>query len=363
MFIKDSCKVGEFSNQEKEIGKMTMAKIAAILLVLVILVGLPAQAEMTSIELTSSALGFGSSEINYAKNDSYVEADRIGLVTSLAPNVGSVLTIQKSGAAGSGTDSDPLLVTVTARSHLDIQTGLPAGYDIHGGVITLTAGGTGSPSNQGLGVRAFAIDSSTAARYDDGTGNGFRMEGSKEISGGVDFTSWDEFVAANPSPPKNSPPHVDEDVLFNFNNDLYNIAAGSVNVLLTKINAGSSHNPFDLAIDLKIDLVGGGLLEATYDPLSGAPSGLFSVYEEGGTTYPDVIKLDFGALGLGSALIDSFTIAARDDSVDPDKGTDEHFLINGFYADVEVVPVPGAVILGAIGLGFSGWLGRRKFSD
>ena len=347
--------------------KLEMAKVTAILCVLIILGGLPAKADLTTIELTADGLGLalwtgkdGDKGINYEGNDSYVEADRPGkLETSTLNNVGSVLYIQSDGNAG---QSD-LLVTVTARSHLDIQTGLPTGYDIHGGVITLTPGGTGSPSNQGLGVRAFAIDSSTAARYDDGTGNGFRMEGSKEISGGVDVTSWADFVAANPSPPKNSPPHVDEDVLFNFNNDLYNIAAGSVNVLLTKINAGSSHNPFDLAIDLKIDLVGGGLLEATYDPLSGAPSGLFSVYEEGGTTYPDVIKLDFGALGLGSAFIDSFTIAARDDSVDPDRETDEHFLINGFYADVEVVPVPGAVILGVIGLGFSGWLGRRKFSD
>ena len=41
-----------------------------------------------------------------------------------------------------------------ARSRLDIQTDLPAGYDIHGSVITLTPGGTGSPSDQGLGVRA-----------------------------------------------------------------------------------------------------------------------------------------------------------------------------------------------------------------
>jgi len=30
--------------------------------------------------------------------------------------------------------------------------------------------------------------------------------------------------------------------------------------------------------------------------------------------------------------------------------------------DLELVPVPGAVILGVIGMGFAGWLGRRKFS-
>jgi len=33
-----------------------------------------------------------------------------------------------------------------------------------------------------------------------------------------------------------------------------------------------------------------------------------------------------------------------------------------WVTDIEPVPVPPAVILGVIGLGFSGWLGRRKFS-
>ena len=115
-----------------------MARLAAILLVLVVLGGLPAQAAV--ITLTTGQLGLGGSNINHTGNDSAVGADITGkLVTSATNNVGSVLTIQESGVAGPGTGSDPLLVTVTARSHLDIQTNLPAGYDIHGGVITLTA--------------------------------------------------------------------------------------------------------------------------------------------------------------------------------------------------------------------------------
>ena len=35
---------------------------------------------------------------------------------------------------------------------------------------------------------------------------------------------------------------------------------------------------------------------------------------------------------------------------------------NKVYDDLELCPVPSAVILGVIGLGFSSWLGRRKFS-
>jgi len=98
----------------------------------------------------------------------------------------------------------------------------------------------------------------------------------------------------------------------------------------------------------------------SYDYLSDALD-VFSLY----STYSDVIKVDFGAPSLGllsTDMIDSFIIGARQDPADPLKETDEHFLINGFYADAEVVPVPSAVLLGAIGLGFSGWLGRRKFS-
>ncbi len=222
--------------------KMKLAKIAAILLVLVVLGSLPAQAGPTFIELTSDALGLGSSKINYAGNDSYVEADRPGqLITSTTANIGSVLYIQSNNLAGQGDGINPLLVTVTARSHLDIQDNLPAGYDIHAGVITLT-NNTGDLPKEGLGVRAFAIDTNFdngnnpnyGKRYDDSTGNGFRMEGSKEVSGGVDVTDWADFVAGNSVPPSNSPPHVDEEVKFDFNNDQFSIAAGSITVLLTK---------------------------------------------------------------------------------------------------------------------------------
>jgi hypothetical protein len=170
-------------------------------------------------------MGLGSTQINYQSNDSYVEANEPGkLVTSTANNVGSVLSIQTNNLAGQGDALNPLMVTVTARSHLDVQNNLPANYDIHAGVITLT-NNSGDLAKEGLGVRAFAIDTdydsgnnpNYGRRYDDGLGNGFIMEGSKEVSGGVDYTDWFDFVANNPTPPENSPPHVDEDVTFSFN--------------------------------------------------------------------------------------------------------------------------------------------------
>ena len=173
-------------------------------------------ADTITIELTTDALGLGSTEINYAGNDSAVEADRPGkLVTSTTANVGSVLAIQTNALAGPGDMVNPLLVTVTARTHMDVKTGLPAGYDFQAGVITLTDKDNDLPK-EGLGVRGFGIDldpaSPTYARryvnpdYIATNGHGFQMEGSKEVSGGVDKEAWADFIADRPIPPKNTPP-------------------------------------------------------------------------------------------------------------------------------------------------------------
>ena len=183
---------------------------------LLLAVSAGAIADTVSIELTTDALGLGSTEINYAGNDSAVEADRPGkLVTSTTANVGSVLTIQTNGLAGPGDLQNPLLVTVTARTHMDVKTGLPGGYDFQAGVITLTGKDNDVPE-EGLGVRGFGIDLDPASpayarRHVNpshtGTNvHGFQMEGSKEISGGVDEEAWADFIAGRPIPPKNTPP-------------------------------------------------------------------------------------------------------------------------------------------------------------
>jgi len=346
--------------------------MAAILLVLVVLGGLPAQAGF--YELTGDALGFGGSK-NYGGNNTVVEADVAGKFVTGTNGVGSILYIQSDGDAG----QSGLLTTVKARTHMAVQTGVPAGSDIHAGIITLSAGGT-SLSGQGLGVRAFTIDTIGTAATNSNFGKRYldRMEGSKEVSGGTSpflpsdtyDTDWDAFVADGGSNPSNNPPHVDEDVIFNFNNDLYNIAAGSVSVLLTKFDNRTKNldnDPMRMGLDLTVNLKGGTTISRSWGDISGLAgtsdtieSGLFSLY--GG--YDDVVQVDFSALtGITStSIIDSFIIGARPDNIDGNSETDEHFLINGFYADVQHVPVPGAVLLGAIGIGFSSWLGRRKFS-
>lgn len=342
---------------------------ASILIVSSVVSGMP-----TSITLTTDSLGLGSSDINYAKNDNAVEADRAGLFMSTANNIGSVLTIREDGTAGVGIAGNEKLVTITARSHLDIQNNLPAGYDIYGGVITLTDDG-GNLAKEGLGVRAFGLDTDVASvnygkryvnpDYIGVNGHGFQMEGSKEISGGSDFTDWDDFVADNPGAPSNNPPHVDEDVTFDFNNDLFSVRANSVTVLLTKIGKVKDNDPFNLAMNLTVILADESSHFWTYESLYDAPD-VFS-YLDG---YDDVVEVNFGAGSLGFNsydAIDSFIIGARDDPADPIGETDEHFLINGFSYDVigtptgsVTVPTPGSMLLGSLGVVTISWIKRKK---
>lgn len=326
--------------------KLKMAKLAAILWVLVVLGGLPAQADMVSIKLTSDALGLGTSDIN---KDNTVDPDVPGFITSTTTGLGSILSIQTDGLAGTGTVANPLLVTVTARTRLDILSGLPSPNDYQAGVIYISNESSDLPDgkNEGLGVRAFTVEENLLFIREIDTSSGrAKIEGSKHVSGGTDASR----DLTDPSS-FDGPPHTDEDVTFNFD-PFWLVDAQSVVVLL------SVFDPTDV-IDLHIELTSGSSIDLAFQGAFNTTS----IFEEVGSG-DKLWKLKFSGIGgLGSGdLVDNFTIRAIDDNPLDPKGTAEHFWITGLNAEFEPVPAPGAVILGVIGLGFSGWLGKRKFS-
>lgn len=293
-----------------------------------------AHGSMVSVKLTTNALGLGSSDLNAGN---IVDPDIPGkFVTSGVTGEGSILWVQRSGLAGMGTGSDPLLVTITARTHLDTISGLPALHDYQAGVIYLSNESTALPDgrDEGLGVRAFKVVGATGRReLDSGTGRA-RIEGSKEVSGGTGPTSYN---ASNP----NGAPHVDEEALFLFP-QVSHVFANSIKVTLSKFEASDR-------IHLTVNLLGGGVYSNTF---LGPPNAAFSNPGDA------VWNLTFADLGVFSAtdVVTSFSIRAVDDNPSNPSGTAEHFLITGFMA--EIVPTPGAAMVFAM-LGATAFRRRR----
>ena len=102
-------------------------------------------AAVLNVKFTSQALGLGSSEINEGTT---VESNIAGkLITSSVTGFGSTLFVQRSGLAGSGTISDPLLLKVTCRTRLDTVTGLPGSGGSEGNNNGNNNGNKNGPKN------------------------------------------------------------------------------------------------------------------------------------------------------------------------------------------------------------------------
>ena len=320
-----------------------MGRLAATAGALLALALLPARAVTTTVILEpgSSALNLGFST---AVNDGgTLDSDVANkLVTSPVTGQGSILYIQADGKAGQGTAGNPLLFTVTANTHLD-NTGSIG--DFQAGVLYLTAGdGTGGPVNKGLGVRVFTVNNTTGLR---GSGPNPAIEGSKEVSGGTDPTS---FTVRGGS----GAPHVDERVLFTVNPAL-SIVGQSISMTLTKFDGtGTSPGGLNGSEDI-FDLV--------INRLSGSPlvfnSLKASSFSNWGTNIgTDTWKFDFSKItGLGPTdIVTSFSVRANEDNPSNPAGTAEHFLIDGFTLTYnETPPVPDAGSTAALlGLGLLG---------
>lgn len=272
-----------------------------------------------------------------------VDPDMSGFFTSSTTGQGSVLNIQTDGLAGPGTATDPLLVTVTARSHLDTLFGLPSLHDYQAGVIFISKESDRTPDgrDEGIGVRAFKVDSPTGLREVDSRSGLAKIEGSKEVSGGTGPDTYDPIKP-------NGAPHVDEAVNFNFNDSLFYVNAMSVEVLLSKFDP--SHK-----IDLHLDLTSGP--DIYLESLQTTDT---SIFEQVDPAYDKLWKLKFSGISQlrTNDLIDGFEIRVIDDDPSEPRGTAEHFFISGITIDAAPVPEPVTVAL--LGLGCLLLLRRSK---
>ena len=297
---------------------------------------------VSTVKFTADALGLGSSEIN---EGSTVEANIAGkLITSSTTGMGSSLYVQRSGIAGSGTASDPLMLRVTCRTRLDAISGFPgnnddddrspasnSANDYQAGILYVAKENSSTVGkDEGLGVRAFATNTSGVRTT---SGGAAKLTGNKEMSGGTGSTVFDPTPSDEPG---------DEEILVEFNgaSSTPGMLGDSMTVTLSKFKSGN-------LLELTINLQGGGVLHfASLGTSSGAFTSLGS----------DVQRLAFSSLaGLSSsAIVSSFAIRAIEDNASHPSVNAEGLLLQGISGTL--VPAPGAIAL----LGVAGIVARRQ---
>lgn len=299
-----------------------------------------ANASLVSFTFTTEALGLGTQDINKGGS---VSPDRSGIFTSTTPGQGSVLQVQTSGLAGPGTDIDPLLFTVTAQTRLDTLYGIPSD-DYRAGILYISNQDSHTPdgAKEGLGVRAFTVDSITGLRRYHQNGLAV-IQGNKHISGGTGLATY----LLQP----NGPPHVDESIRFDFNSNSY-VKARSIDVLLSDVKTtskgkgnGKGATPGQAKLDLHIQLTSGQTVDISSVQLDNSP-----LTHQVDPSYDKLWSLSFAEIAnLGANdYIDHFEIRAIDPLISGQaKKTAEHFLITGFTGTI--APEPATILLLTVG--------------
>jgi hypothetical protein len=304
----------------KKIGKMKMSKLAAILCVLVVLSGLPAKADPFI-------------DGRFLPSDGYTT----GYYASFEVEGDPLIPVADKGQLWTYQDSitkDLSVAFILPKSLVDNSYGT-------------TAVGWGSYAPSGKGHKFTDLIGSDDAQFvfTDGLGNIV-----------LDFTMdyiHGYGIKPDDKPDKNLPPYASggvvdgEGYIDTIKYDPLDILAEATSLEYNYVTFGSSY-PGNFGKDSDSPATGS---QDPADPDSynvsdpPGPSGwVFDVI------YEFQISGSMFSNGFGGINIPLLHIS-------PNK-----IGKNKVYDDLELVPVPPAVILGVIGLGFSGWLGRRKFS-
>ncbi len=320
-----------------------LAIVVSVMIVFAIAIPVSATVTTLNAKFTAQGLGLGTEDINKGQT---VDADMAGLITLSDPGKGSVLSILADGKAGNATVLNPLLVTITAQSHLDTDpTTIPGydsnldpyAYDYYGAALFISKEKNDTPDGkkEGMGVRSWTVNETTGIRQLGDNDRG-KLEGSKHVSGGTGPEDYDEN--------KNGPPHVDDAVRFDFN-PAFNVEAQSIVLTLSDFKRKTGHKPEHDIIDLTIHLTSGVEHDLQFINTTST-----AVYESVGGS-DEVFKFKFSGLSVLNPgdKVDWFTVFGDDDVPSEPKGTAEHFFVAAMTAGYTPVPEPATMSLLAIG--------------
>ena len=200
-----------------------------------------------------------------------------------------------------------------------------------------------------MGIKAFTVDPATGLRSYDEKGLA-RIEGSKHLSGGTGPTAYTWTDGKGNSKGPNGAPHVDESLLFVFD-DGFAVPAQSGGVVLSDFDATDR-------LDLYLELMSGELKSFTSLDLSSHPA-LFTNLGDA-----KLWELQFALLTglLESDVVTQFVIRANEPNPDAPKGTADHFLVSGMLFDdvVVITEIPEPATTSMLALGGLAMLRRRK---
>ncbi len=127
--------------------------------------------------------------------------------------------------------------------------------------------------------------------------------------------------------------------------------------------SGTQATAADLTVSLAFDVPAGVSGDFTFtlliDETSNVPNPVDDIIYFPGSISPETIEIDGTVYVLELLGFGDDPSALQDQFVSPEGGTNKTFLW-GRLTQRPIIPAPGALLLGAVGTGFVGWLRRRR---
>jgi hypothetical protein len=197
---------------------------------------------------------------------------------------------------------------------------------------------------EGMGIKAFTVDDDDGLRtYEGGRA---KIEGSKHLSGATGPT--DQY-----STDPNGAPHVDESLIFNFD-DAYTVPAQSVGVTVSDFDSEDM-------LDVYMELLSGDSKVFTSLDLSSTGVGGAALFTNLGDD--KLWELNFAILMglLDTDVLTDFTLRAVEGQPDDPSEKADHFYVSGMsFDDVTITELPEPATMTLLAIGGVAMLRRKR---